>query len=253
MSGSLQVHRTTATRRLVLDAPPANLLDNAMVDALRAAVEAAAAEPGVKAVILEGAGEHFSYGAKIQEHRPGEIDTALPRFHALFRTLFEAAIPLIAVVRGRCLGGGLELAAFCNWIFAAPDAQLGLPEICLGVFPPVGSLVLRERVSRPVAEMLCVTGRIVSAEDALEVGLVDYVSEDPGAAAAAWIASQLQPRSAVALRHAMRAVRLPMRAGFRRDLEAVERLYLDEVMRTTDAREGIDAFLEKRPPQWKDA
>ncbi len=253
MSGSLQIHRTAGTHRLVLDTPPGNLLDNEMVDALRAAVDAAAADRSIKVVILEGAGEHFSFGARIQEHRPGEIETALPRFHALFRTLLDAAIPLIADVRGRCLGGGLELAAFCNWIFAAPDAQLGLPEIRLGVFPPLGSLVLRERVSRSVAEMLCVTGRIVSAEDALEVGLVDYVSEDPSAAASAWIASELQPQSAVALRHAMRAVRLPMREGLLRDLDAVERLYLDELMRTNDAREGIEAFLAKRAPQWKDS
>jgi cyclohexa-1,5-dienecarbonyl-CoA hydratase len=238
--------------RLVLDAPPGNLLDNAMVDALHVAVSDAAGDPAIKALIFDSTGEHFSYGAKIQEHRPEEIAASLPRFHALFRTLFDAAIPTIAIVRGRCLGGGLELAAFCNWIFAAPDAQLGTPEIRLGVFPPVGALVLRERVTRSMAEMLCVTGRILTAEEGLEIGLVDDIAEDPSAAAVAWIASNLLPHSAVALRHAIRAVRQPMRESFRRDLDAVERLYLDGVMRTADAKEGIEAFLAKRPPQWKD-
>jgi cyclohexa-1,5-dienecarbonyl-CoA hydratase len=252
MKSPARVHTKGAIAHVILDAPPANLLDNAMVDALRAALRDTAANAAIKALLFEGAGEHFSYGAKIQEHQPEEIGAALPRFHALFGELLEAAIPTIAVVRGRCLGGGLELAAVCNWIFAAPDAQLGLPEIRLGVFPPVGSLILRERVPRPIAETLCVTGRIVSADEALEAGLVDYVAEDPAAAAQAWIASQLQPHSAAALRHAMRAVRQPLRESFQRDLAAVERDYLDGVMRTADAREGIAAFLAKRAPQWKD-
>ena len=251
-NGTLQVQRDGALVRLLLDAPPMNLLDDAMVEDLRIAVSHAAADPAIKALIFEGAGEHFSYGAKIQEHRPDAITESLPRFHALFRTLLDAAVPTLAVVRGRCLGGGLELAAFCNWIFAAPDAQLGLPEIRLGVFPPLGSLILRERVPRPVAEMLCVTGILVTSEEALEIGLVDQLAEDPSAAADAWIAANLQPHSAVALRHAMQAVRQPMREGFLRDLDAVERLYLDGVMRTEDAQEGIEAFLAKRPPRWKD-
>ena len=248
----VEQQREGATLHLVLNAPPGNLLDNAMVDALRAAIDAARADAALKVVVLEGAGQHFSFGAAVQEHREGEIEAALPRFHDLFRALLDASIPLVAVVRGRCLGGGLELAAFCNWIFAAADAELGLPEIRLGVFPPLGSLVLRERVARPVAEALCVTGRILAADEALELGLVDHVAEDPAAAAHAWIATHLAPHSAVALRHAMRAVRTPLRATFLRDLEIVERIYLDEVMRTADAHEGIAAFLAKRQPRWKD-
>jgi cyclohexa-1,5-dienecarbonyl-CoA hydratase len=149
------------------------------------------------------------------------------------------------------LGGGLELAAFCNWIFAAPSAQFGQPEIRLGVFAPVASLVLRERIGRPAAEALCLTGQIVAAEDALDLGLVDHLAEDPAEVAAMWIEQNLLPHSATALHHAMRAVREPMREAFRRDLEAVERIYLMDVMRTEDAREGITAFLEKRPARWQ--
>lgn len=245
----VQSEKGGAIVRWVLDAPRANLLDNEMVDALRSAIRDIGTD--VKAVVVEGSGEHFSFGASVREHRPGEIDTALPKFHALFRDLLDVARPLVAVVRGNCLGGGLELAAFCNWIFSSPEARFGLPEIRLGVFAPLGSLILRERVGRPVAEMLCVTGRVFSADEALEAGLIDGVAEDPAEAAAAWIDAQLLPHSAVAVHLAMRAVRLPMREALERDLAAVEKLYLQDLMRTEDAHEGLAAFLEKRQPRWK--
>jgi cyclohexa-1,5-dienecarbonyl-CoA hydratase len=247
----IQPERDGAVLRLVIDSPPGNVIDLEMIEALRGAVVGAGHEPGLKAVILEGAGGHFSYGASVPEHRTGEIERVLPRFHDLFRDLFDLARPLVAVVRGKCLGGGLELATFCNWIFASPDAQLGQPEIRLGVFAPVGSMLLAGRVGRPAAEAMCLTGQVIEAEDALEDGLVDFVAEDPGAAADAWIEQNILPLSAVALHHALRAVRFPMREEFMRGLEEIERMYLRELMRTEDAREGIAAFLEKRPPVWR--
>jgi cyclohexa-1,5-dienecarbonyl-CoA hydratase len=240
-----------AVLRLVLDAPPGNILDVEMIEALREGVRLAGREAPTKVVVLEGAGHHFSYGASIAEHAPGEIERALPRFHDLFRELFDLARPMVAVVRGKCLGGGLELAAFCNWIFASPDAHLGVPEIRLGVFPPLGSLLLAERCGRPRAEALCLTGAPIEAELALEHGLVDFVAEDPRAVADAWIEQHLLPLSAVALHHAVRAVRLPMRECFLQGLDELERTYLRDLMRTEDAREGISAFLEKRPPIWR--
>jgi cyclohexa-1,5-dienecarbonyl-CoA hydratase len=247
----VELEREGTVLRLVLDAPPGNVIDVPMIDALRAAASRAAREPNLKAIVLEGAGGHFSYGASIPEHRQGEIERSLPRFHDVFRALFDLARPMVAVVRGKCLGGGLELAAFCNWIFASPDAQLGVPEIRLGVFAPVASLLLAERCGRPRAEMLCLTGQLLDAEDALESGLVDFVSEDPHEAADAWIEQNLAPLSAAALHHAVRAVRQPMCESFLRNLDDVERYYLRDLMRSEDAREGIAAFLEKRQPVWR--
>jgi len=247
----VQPERDGAVLRLVLDSPPGNVIDLEMIEALRAAVAKAGREPGLKAVIFEGEGKHFSYGASVPEHRPGEIDRVLPRFHDLFRDLFDIARPMLAVVRGKCLGGGLELAAFCNWIFVSPDAQLGQPEIRLGVFAPLGSLLLAERVGRPTAEAMCLTGQVIGADDALEDGLVDFVAEDPGEAADAWLEQNILPLSAAALHYALRAVRLPMRQSFMDGLDELERMYLRELMRTEDAREGIAAFIDKRPPAWK--
>lgn len=247
----VQSERDGAVLRLVLDSPPGNVIDLEMIESLRAAVAKAGREPGLKAVVFEGEGKNFSYGASVPEHRPGEIDRVLPRFHDLFRDLFDIARPMIAIARGKCLGGGLELAAFCNWIFASPDAQLGQPEIRLGVFAPLGSLLLAERVGRPTAEAMCLTGQVIGAEDALEDGLVDFVAEDPGEAADAWIEQNLLPLSAAALHYAVRAVRQPMRQSFMDGLDELERMYLRELMRTEDAREGIAAFIDKRPPAWK--
>ena len=237
--------------RVTLDDPPGNVLDIAMIDALRAVVADLTDADAVKAVVFEGAGEHFSYGASIPEHRAGEVETFLPRFHALFRELLELARPTCAIVRGRCLGGGLELASFCNRIFASPDAELGLPEIKLGVFAPLGALLLPERVGRAHAEELCLSGRIVKASEARTLGLVDVVGEAPGVMARSWLENEIFPKSAVSLRFATRALRSSMRAWFLPALEAVERLYLDQLMAHEDPREGVAAFLEKRPPHWK--
>jgi cyclohexa-1,5-dienecarbonyl-CoA hydratase len=239
-----------AVLRVQLDAPPGNVLDRVMIEELRALLRQIATQP-IKALVLEGAGENFSYGASIEEHRADQVADMLQRFHALFRELLEFSRPTIAVVRGACLGGGLELASFCTRVIAAPDSRLGLPEMKLAVFPPLGCLLLPDRVGRAMAEELCLTGRILDAHQAEVAHLVDQVADNPAAAAERWIAEHLLPKSATALRFAVQAARQTSRAAFLEGLDALERLYVAELMQTHDAREGIEAFLEKRPPQWK--
>lgn len=236
---------------VALDAPSGNVLDMQMVASLRAVLAGPAREPQVKAIVFSGTGAHFSYGASIDEHLPGQVEKLLPAFHGIFHDLVDVARPTLAVVRGRCLGGGLELAAFCNWVFVSPDAKLGVPEVTLGVFPPLAALILRERVGRPLAEDLCITGRIIDGEEALEIGLVDHLSEEPEEAARQWITRNLLPRSATALHFTTRALREPLRARLMTDLDKIERMYLDELMQHEDPLEGLKSFLEKRPPQWK--
>jgi cyclohexa-1,5-dienecarbonyl-CoA hydratase len=242
-----------AVRRLLLTGSKGNVIDSAMSAALAAAVREAAAIPSVKAILLEGDGAHFSFGASVEEHLPEHVASMLRGFHALFRTLLETAVPALAAVRGRCLGGGLELAAFCHRVFASPDARLGQPEIVLGVFPPVASMFLRERTGRGAAEDLCLSGRTIDAAEARAIGLVDVMADDPSAAALAYARDHLLPRSAASLRHAVRAVRRDLAARFEADIAAQEALYLGDLMKTADAVEGIRAFLEKRPPRWSDA
>jgi len=236
-----------------LDRPKGNILDGRMVEALNRAFRDATEEAGLKAIVLEGAGRHFSFGASVPEHLPGPVDAMIRSFHELFRTMLDCAVPVVAAVRGQCLGGGLELASFCHRLIASPTAHLGQPEIVLGVFAPVASIVLPERMGRAAAEDLCLTGRVLSAEEALASGLVDQIADDPTEAALSYVREHFLSRSASSLRLAVRAIREPLRRRVLTDLAAVERLYLDDLMRTNDAVEGIQAFLDKRSPAWRNA
>jgi len=234
-----------------LNTPKANIIDADKVAALTALFEHARREPLVRAIILEGEGPNFSFGASVQEHLPAECARMLESFHGLFRTMLDAAIPTLAAVRGQCLGGGLELVAFCNRVIASEDARLGQPEIMLGVFAPVASLLLAERMGRGAAEDLLLSGRAIDAAEALRLGLVDEIHADPGETALAYARTHLVPRSSSSLRMAVRVSRADFAERFRRNIKQLESLYLSDLMRTSDANEGLQAFLNKRPPVWK--
>jgi cyclohexa-1,5-dienecarbonyl-CoA hydratase len=154
-------------------------------------------------------------------------------------------------VRGQCLGGGLEVALAGGPIFAAPDAQFAQPEMKLGVFAPAASVLLPYRVNQTAAEDLLLSGRTIGAEEAQRIGLVHRVADDPEAAALAWFHEQLQGKSAASLTLALDAARGAMRRDVRARLAEVERLYLERLMATRDANEGLVAFLAKRKANWE--
>lgn len=235
----------------VLNSPPGNVLDGEMVGELRRVVRFARGIPTLRLLAFAGEGEHFSYGASVQEHLPWQVREMLGDFHDLFRDLMETDVPCLTLVRGRCLGGGLELAAFCDRIVVEEGASLGQPEIRLGVFAPVGSLLLPWRCGARGAA-LALTGRTVDAVEAVAIGLADErVERGAGEAAAErWVREELLPLSAASLRRARRAARWSLHRLLRDGIGEMERLYLDDLMRTKDAVEGIRAFLEKRPPEW---
>ena len=248
-----EVLENGALWRLVLATPKANVLDAAKIAALTAAFHAARGEPHLRAVILEGEGPNFSFGASVEEHLPERFEAMLTSFHGLFRAMLAAAVPTLAAVRGQCLGGGLELASFCTRVFAAPDAKLAQPEIKLGVMAPMASFWLPERVGRGLAEELLLTGRTLTGEEAHAARLVDELAPDPGAAALQFAREKLLPLSAASLRAAQRLARAGLAMRFELEIAAAERADRDELMRTADAREGLQAFLEKRAPRWSDA
>lgn len=239
--------------RLTLDRPKGNILDLAMIRALRAAFQGCRERSDLRAVLLTGAGRHFSFGASVEEHQPGQVEEMLPEFHGLFRDLLDCEKVVLAAVRGQCLGGGLELAAACHRVFAGPDARLGQPEVKLGVFAPVASLLLPLRCGQGRADDLLLTGRTVVAEQALAMGLVDELAGDPEERAVAWHREHLRPLSAAALGCAVRAARHHVRRVLVEELPLLEHLFLDELMQTADAREGIASFLERRRPSWTHA
>lgn len=239
--------------RVVLDAPKANIVDQAMMTELELAFDQLAARRDLKAIVLTGDGPNFSFGASVQEHLPEQISGTLTRLHALLRRITEAPAPTIAAVRGQCLGGGLELALACDLILAEETAQLGCPEIQLGVFPPAASVLLPVRIGTGPAASLVLTGASVSGAVAAAMGLVARTA-GPGqleTVLTEWLAADFLPRSPSALRYTALAVRRPLMHALEQDLPVVERLYLEELMCESDATEGIRAFLEKRPPRWR--
>ena len=234
--------------------PKGNILTCDMLDAMRTGLESIAQNPHVKLITIEGAGSDFSFGASVFEHVPQEIGRALQALDGLVVDLLEAPALTAAIVRGRCLGGGFELALACDLIFAATDSVFGVPEIKLGVFPPAASVLLPARVGLSRAMPAIVTGEPESAEAWRNSGLLSIVAptESLDSEIDGWFDRHLAPKSAAALRHAAAAARSTTLDTVRSTLPAVERLYLDELMQTHDAVEGVDAFLEKRPPHWLD-
>lgn len=239
--------------RLRLARPKANIIDAEMIAALDAALAARAADAALTAVILDAEGPHFSFGASVEEHLPAQCAEMLAALHALVRQMLDYPVPILVAVQGQCLGGGLEVAMAGGLIFAAPDAQLGQPEIRIGVFAPAASCLLPARIGQAAAEELLWSGRSIGAEEARALGLVTRVAEDPAAAAADWAATHLLPKSASSLRQAVRAVRAGYSAAVVSRLAEVERQYLDDLMSTRDALEGLEAFLARREAKWEHA
>ncbi|MDH3749398.1 MAG: cyclohexa-1,5-dienecarbonyl-CoA hydratase [Gammaproteobacteria bacterium] len=236
--------------RLQLARPKANIIDARMIDALSAALDAHANDKRLLAVILDAEGPHFSFGASVEEHLPDQCAAMLRKINSLVMQMLEYPVPIVAAVQGQCLGGGLEVACAASPIIAAPDAQLGQPEISLAVIAPAASCLLPERVGQPHAEMLLFSGKSIDAQKAKTIGLVDQVSESPSEAALAWIDENIIGKSASSLRFAVTAARQDYIERIRVRLEIVEQTYVEELMQTKDPIEGLNAFLEKRKPIW---
>ena len=241
--------------RLTLDRPKGNIVTAALIGELRAALATIRPGGGVKLISLEAAGANFSYGASVEEHVAERIAQVLPELNAAVLDLLRAPAPTLAVVRGRCLGGGFELVLACDMVFAADDAVLGVPEVGLGVFPPAAAAILPMRVGCSRAARAVVAGEALPASWWETSGLIDRVvpSDALDAEVNAWFAAQLAPRSAAALAHAAEAARAALVHTVPALLAGLERQYLDRLMRTHDASEGIAAFIERRVPQWRNA
>lgn len=239
--------------RITLNDPPLNILDLAMLDELRDAVSRVGNDR--HAVIIDAAGEKaFSAGASVQDHLGDRVQSMLASFHDCFRMLARLDIVTVAFVRGVALGGGCELALACDFVLASDRARFGQPEINLGVFPPVAAYQLSRQLAPRKGLELLLTGDTVDAAGAERLGLVNAVFPAAGFAAHAeeWM-QRLYRHSASSIRMAKKAFRLAQSADFDERLAAVERLYLEELMKTNDASEGLAAFIEKRQPAWRNA
>ncbi|HLT25786.1 MAG TPA: cyclohexa-1,5-dienecarbonyl-CoA hydratase [Zeimonas sp.] len=245
------LERDGALLHLTLARPKANIVDAQMLGALSSALSENRSRRGLRGVLLDADGPHFSFGASVEEHLREQCAQMLSTLHGLIVAMLEYPAPILVAVRGQCLGGGLEVAMAGGPIFAARDAQFGQPEMKLGVFAPAASVLLPYRVNRLAAEDLLLSGRSIGAEEAKAIGLALQVDDDPVAAALAYFDAHLADKSASSLSLALAAARAPMIRQVRMRLAEVEALYLERLMETRDANEGLAAFLAKRKPAWE--
>jgi cyclohexa-1,5-dienecarbonyl-CoA hydratase len=250
----IQFAITDRVARITLARPPLNVITMAMAREIADAVNRADQMIEVCAIVFaaQAGARTFSAGVSIEEHRPETVFQMLEAFHGIFRALNLTARPVVALVGGAALGGGCELAAFADIVIATPAARFGQPEIKLGVFPPLASVVLPRVVGDKKAREMLLTGELLTAEQAQAFGLVNYVVADADLEAKAEeILNALRQSSAPVLAMTRRALMAGAWAGFDESLKRTEDIYLNQLMQLKDAVEGIEAFIAKRPPRWK--
>jgi cyclohexa-1,5-dienecarbonyl-CoA hydratase len=223
--------------RLAINQPPGNVLSMAVCDALGGAIATACSYPDVKLVSIEGTGAHFSDGESPAEQQPPRAREVLPAFHRLITGLLTAPCATAAIIRGHCLGGGLEIALACDLVFAAADASMGAPEIAQGVFPPAAAALLPLRIGASRASRVVLGGDALPASWWESAGLVTRTAgaADLDVVVQQWFDTAMAPRSVVAVRHAAQAARAVLRTQALGAIRELERQYLDDLMRSSDA------------------
>lgn len=237
--------------RITLNTPPLNIIDIPMMLELTHVLSEIELRPDISVIVFEGNSRTFSAGVDVKAHEPELVHEMLTRFHAVIRAIVASRKITIATVMGRCLGGGAELAAVCDIVYTARDATWGFPEIKLGCYPPVAAVALPALVGQKRASELIFTGRQISGDEAVAIGLANRsVRAEELNTVIEETLDQLQAMSPIALAHAKKSIYAWDAIHFDKGLARAEKIYLEELINTEDAREGIAAFLEKRPPKW---
>ncbi len=248
----LMVSMQAPVARIILANPPVNVIDIPMMEELLVALEGVEARPEIAAVVVAGGDRAFSAGVDVGAHTPDKVRDMLVKFHSVIRALIATRKVTIAAVRGNCFGGGAELAAVCDLVFTTDTANWGFPEITLGCFPPVAAVVLSAIVGQKRAADLILTGRRISGEEAMRIGLAnEAVPDDELSELVDQTAERLGKLSPASLGMTKKALYTWDAMHLDKGLARAENIYLQELMKLEDAREGIAAFMEKRQPVWK--
>jgi len=239
---------------ITLDRPPLNVLNVPMMTELNGLLENVLTRNDTAALLIRGSGKAFSAGVDVADHTADRVGEMIRLFHGIFRKLALTDALTIAAVQGAALGGGCELACFCDIVLASDRAKFGQPEVQVGVFPPVAAVMFPPQIGIKKAIELTALGTTIDAAEAHRIGLVNqvYPAEEFEARVDGYLGN-IRKLSRPVVRLAKRATTLLSRDQMMSHLERAERLYLDELMKLSDAYEGIAAFLEKRSPQWKHA
>jgi len=248
---SVETNQADGLGRIVLSEPPLNILTRRLLAEMRDALAELASEPSLRVLLVSATGKHFSAGADVGEHLPPQYEDLIPEFLDTVFALATFPVPVVAAVQGRCLGGGFEMALAADMIVAAEGASFGQPEIALGVLPPAACVFLPLWCGRGRAADLIYSGEAINAVEAERAGLAQkVVPDDSLQEAALQFADRFTRHSAAALRVAKRMLRGGDEEALRASLSRVGRMYSEDLMRTRDAIEGLQAFMEKRRPAW---
>lgn len=236
--------------RLTLHHLPINIIDIPMMEELAQALAAIESRPKISAIVVSGTDKAFSVGVDVAAHTPDKVQEMLTKFHGVIRALLSTKKITLAEVEGHCLGGGAELAMVCDLVITSPTAIWGFPEIRLGCYPPVACTALAALVGQKRAAELIFTGRTINGNDAAQIGLATRVATDVSDAVEESL-NEIRNLSPAALAVTKKAFYAWDAMHFDKGLARAEKIYFEELMKTEDAREGIQAFIEKRPPVWK--
>lgn len=233
--------------------PPTNVMNLPTIDEINAALTMIEKDSQIAWIVFSGTGDKsFSTGVDIKDHTRDNVKAMLQSFHRIFRTLAASDKITIASVQGYCFGGGMELAVFCDFLIAADNSVFGQPEIKVGCYPPVATAWLPKLIGSKRAFEITMLGENISAQEALNMGLVTkVVPVDRLTAETEDLIKKLSNLSSVVLKKTKQALAAGMDKNFIQALDEAEKIYLEQLVQTEDITEGIAAFMEKRKPVWK--
>jgi cyclohexa-1,5-dienecarbonyl-CoA hydratase len=247
----IAVDSNSSVARIVMRNSPVNVIDIGMMEELTVALSEIENRSDISVILLSGEGKCFSAGVDVAAHTPDKVEEMLLKFHAVTRAVISSSKVTMAAVHGSCLGGGAELAMVCDIVYTTDSAQWGFPEIKLGCYPPVACTALAALVGQKRASELILTGRTIKGIEAVEIGLANHsVRDEELQVAADQVAAELTKLSPAALAITKKALYVWDAMHFDKGLARAEKIYLEELMKSADAQEGIQAFLQKRQPNW---
>ncbi|MEW6377536.1 MAG: enoyl-CoA hydratase/isomerase family protein [Thermodesulfobacteriota bacterium] len=249
----IQTELKDGVATLTLNRPPLNAFNIEMMEEINTYFEGLMKEKSLKLLIIQAAGKAFSAGVDVGEHLGDLVYKMIEVFHKMFRLMDVLKVPSIAVVNGSALGGGCELALYCDMVIATEKAKFGQPEIQVGVLPPIAALIFPRMIGRKKAMELILSGEMIGAQEALTLGLVNKVVQEASLAQEVnRFIEKFTKLSGIVLKLAKEATLAGLNDDMNQGLKVIEKIYLDRLMKTNDAIEGLKAFLEKRKPNWKD-
>ncbi len=237
---------------ITLNRPPVNILNIEMMNEINDTLKDWIEDRDLRVVLFNANGKCFSAGVDVAEHMGDLVPKMIESFHGMFRLMDRLGAVTVSSVYGSCLGGGCELAIFCDLVIADDTGKFGQPEIQVGVLPPIAAQIMPRIIGRKAAMDLILSGRIISAQEAMGMGLINKVvaKGDLPKETQEFIKPYLS-LSAEVLRITKKTIKAGLIDDFEPSLKIIEDIYLNELMKTADAHEGLKAFLEKRPPEWK--